>query len=86
MKEIRSPIEILANRRTIQWLFVPVILLPVGMVFLFTFGRFFAIFGDPISAAILDWLALGLGFFWFLSLVSQLLCVALFLSKEDDEM
>ncbi|MDR2439931.1 MAG: hypothetical protein LBE12_11245 [Planctomycetaceae bacterium] len=81
MKEIPSPIEILANRQTIQWLLVPVILLPIGMVFLFTFGRFFAMFGDLVAGAILDWLALGLGFFWLLSLISLLMCVTLFLLK-----
>jgi hypothetical protein len=84
MKEFPSPVETLASRQTIQWLFVPIILLPIGMVFLFTFGRFFALFGDTFSARILDWLALGLGFFWLLSLVSQLMCVALFLLKHNN--
>jgi hypothetical protein len=84
MKEFPSPIEIFASRQTIQWLFVPIILLPIGMVFLFTFGRFFSLFGDRVSAIIFDWLALGLGFFWFLSLVFQLMCIALFLLKNKD--
>jgi hypothetical protein len=84
MKEFPSSIEVLASRQTIQWLFVPIFLLPVGMMFLFTFGRFFAMFGDSVSATILDWLALGLGFFWFLSLVAQLLCVALLLLKNGN--
>ncbi|MDR0610819.1 MAG: hypothetical protein LBG58_11965 [Planctomycetaceae bacterium] len=84
MNEFPHPIEVLASRRTIQWLFVPIFLLPIGMVFLFTFGRFFVVFGDPVSATILDWLALGLGFFWFLSLIVQLLCVALLLLKNGN--
>ncbi|MDR0336395.1 MAG: hypothetical protein LBI18_04825 [Planctomycetaceae bacterium] len=84
MKEFPSLIETLASRQTIQWLFVPIILLPIGMVFLFTFGRFFSLFGDPVSATIFDWLALGLGFFWFLSLISQLMCVALVLLKNSN--
>ncbi|MDR3198406.1 MAG: hypothetical protein LBU34_11115 [Planctomycetaceae bacterium] len=85
MKEFPSPMEIFANRQTIQWLLVPIILLPVGMVFLFTFGRFFVLFGDLTAAAILDWLALGLGFFWLLSLIAQLICVALLLIKNNNK-
>ncbi|MDR2756471.1 MAG: hypothetical protein LBC20_12255 [Planctomycetaceae bacterium] len=84
MKEFPSPIEILANRQTIQWLLVPVIFLPIGMVFLFTFGRFFAMFRDRVAETIFDWLALGLGFFWLLSLVSLLMCIALFLLKNNN--
>jgi hypothetical protein len=41
-------------------------------------------FGDPVSATIFDWLALGLGFFWLFSLVAQLLCVALLLLKNNN--
>jgi hypothetical protein len=85
MQEFPSPFEILANRRTMQWLLVPTMLLPVGMVFLFTFSCFFALFGDPISSAILNWLAFGLGFAWFLSLVSLLICVVLVLSKNEND-
>ncbi|MDR2117350.1 MAG: hypothetical protein LBP87_13310 [Planctomycetaceae bacterium] len=84
MKEFPSPIEIFCYRQTIQWLLVSVILLPIGMIFLFTFGRFFAMFGDLVAATIFDWLALGLGFFWFLSLVSLLMCVALQLLKNNN--
>ncbi len=73
-------------RRAIQILLIPTILLPVGMVFLFTFGRFFAMSGDRISAAVLDWTALGLGFFWFLGLVALLLAVVLLtLGRQRDD-
>ena len=84
MKKFLSPYELLTSRRTLQWLLVPAVVLPMGMVFLFTFGRFFAMLGDPVSARILDCIALGLGFFWFLSLVSLVFCIVFYITQEED--
>lgn len=86
MKNLPSPYELLTSRRTLQWLLVPALLLPVGMVFLFTFARFFVMLGDPISAKVLDCIALGLGFFWFLSLVSLVLCIVFYITQDEDEL
>lgn len=61
----------------IQCLIAIDILLPIGMVFLFVFGRFFSFFGDAISASVIDVIALIFGFFWFVLLVALLFCVAL---------
>jgi len=71
------------TRQTIFCLIVAVVLFPVGMSFLFVFGRFFFWFGDSFSAAILDGIALGLGVFWFVSVVALLLCLAVAALKND---
>ncbi len=85
MKSFPSPYELLTHRRTLQWLLVPGLLLPVGMVFLFIFGRFFALLGDPISAKVLDCIALGLGFFWFLTFVSLVLCIVFYITQDEED-
>lgn len=70
----------------LQYLIGASVLLPVGMAFLFIFGRFFAFFGDTLSSRVFDVFALILGFFWFLGLVSLLLCVSVTtLMKQDSD-
>lgn len=69
--------SLLTGRRTVQILLISAILLPIGMVFLFVSGRLFHWLGNTFSANIFDGVALGLGFFWFLTLVALLLSVAL---------
>ena len=81
----RVPLEFLANRRTLSWLLVPVVLLPVGATILFFFGRVFALLNDSFSASVLDWTALTLCILWFLSLVLLLLCTVLVLLQEESE-
>lgn len=68
----------------LHYLLCGAVLLPVGMVFLFVFGRFFTFFGNLVSASVLDVIALTLGFFWFLDLVSLLLCLTILNLKTDD--
>ena len=70
-------------RQVMTLLLIPTVLLPVGIALLFVFARFFAIFGDPVSAGILDVTAIGFFVLWFLCLVAQLIavvCVVLHLS------
>ena len=80
-----APLNILANRRTLSWLLVPVMALPIGITILFLFGRVFALFGDAISSSILDGTALALGILWCLSLVLLLLCTVFILLREKTE-
>lgn len=84
MKRESSSIELLIGRRTVQVLIISVILLPVGMTFLFVSGRLFHWFGDAFAATIFDGIALGLGFFWLLTLVALILSVALSSLVKDD--
>ncbi|MCL2710184.1 MAG: hypothetical protein FWE95_04820 [Planctomycetaceae bacterium] len=74
MDRFPAPLEVLTNRQTLAWLLVPVLMLPIGITMLFLFGRLFALLGDVISAAALDYTALALGILWCLSLVLLLLC------------
>ncbi len=83
MENSPPPFDMLANRRTIQWLLVPCMLLPVGMVFLFAFGRLFGMLGDPISALVLDGIALGFGLIWLLGLVTLLFSLAMAFLQRD---
>jgi len=85
MDHFPAPIEFLAHRRTLAWLLVPVMMLPVAATILFIFGRVFALLNDVFSASILDWTALTLGILWFLSLVLLLLCTVLLLLREEPE-
>ncbi len=64
-------------RKTMMLLLFPTILLPVGTVLLFLFGRFFSLSGDSWSATVLDGTAIGFSVLWFLGLVALLLCVVL---------
>lgn len=75
----------ITNRLTLQWLLVPVILLPLGMTFLFSFGRLFIMLDDSLSASILDCCALGLGLVWLLSVFALLLCVVFVLLSNDKD-
>ncbi len=86
MKEVPSPYRLFTQRRTLQWLLVPGVLLPVGMAFLFTFARFFSLLGDKVSACVLDSIALGLGFFWFLNFVALVLCIVLYITQDEEDM
>jgi len=85
MDRLPTPLEVLTNRQTLAWLLVPVTLLPIGITILFLFGRFFALLGDVISAAALDWTALALCILWCLSLVLLLLCTVFTLLGEKTE-
>jgi len=80
-----SPLEFLAHKRTLSWLLVPVMLLPVGTTILFLFGQVFALLHDPFSASILAWVALTLCILWCLALVLLLLCAVLVLLREEPE-
>ena len=64
-------------RRALSLLLIPAVLLPVGIVPLFVFARFFAASGDPVSAAVLDGAAIGFTVLWFLGLVALLVGVVL---------
>ena len=81
----RVPLEFLANRRTLAWLLVPVMLLPVGTTILFFFGRVFALLNDSFSASVLDWTALALCILWCLTLILLLLCTVLVLLQEESD-
>ena len=85
MENMPSPYQLLTQRKTLQWLLVPGVLLPMSMVFLFTFARFFAMLGDSISAKVLDCIALGLGFLWFLNFVSLIACVVFYITQDEEE-
>jgi len=85
MDRVPAPLEFLAHRRTLSWLLVPVLLLPVGTTILFLFGRVFALLNDPFSTTILDWSALVLCILWCLVLVLLLLCAVLVLLREGPE-
>ena len=85
MDRFPAPLEVLTNRQTLAWLLVPVMLLPVGITILFLFARVFALLGDTISAAALDWTALALGILWCLSLILLLLCTVFTLLGEKTE-
>ncbi|MDR0328119.1 MAG: hypothetical protein LBI05_07490 [Planctomycetaceae bacterium] len=85
MDNLPSPLDYLANRRTLSWLLVPITFLPIGLTVLFGFGRVFALLNDTLSASILDGTALALGILWCLSLVLLLLCAALIVLREEPE-
>ena len=86
MDHFSAPFESQFLRRTLAWLLVPVLFLPIATTVLFIFGRIFALLNDALSAAILDYTALALGIIWGLSLVLLLLCsVFLLLREEIDE-
>jgi len=85
MDRFSAPLDVLTNRQTLAWLLVPVVFLPIGITMLFLFGRVFALLGDAISAAALDWTALALCILWCLSLVLLLLCTVFVLLREKTE-
>ena len=64
-------------RKVLSLLLIPTVLLPVGIVVLFVFARFFAISGDPVSAAVLDGTAIGFTVLWLIGLVALLIGVVL---------
>lgn len=84
MDRFPAPLEFFTRRRTLAWLLVPVMLLPIAMAILFIFGRVFALLQDTFSASILDWTALALGMIWCLLLVVLLLCTVLTLLREEE--
>ncbi|MDR0869916.1 MAG: hypothetical protein LBN39_03905 [Planctomycetaceae bacterium] len=63
-------------RQAMPWLLTAAVMLPAGCVFLFAFARLFAMFGDPVSSAVLDWTAFAAVLLWFLSLIALLFCTA----------
>ena len=85
MDRLPAPLEFLTDRRTLAWLLVPVMFLPIGVVILFLFGRVFALLSDTFSASALDWSALALCILWCVSLVLLLLCTAFLLLREGLE-
>ena len=85
MDRIPSPLDYLANRQTLAWLLVPVMVLPVAVTILFLFGQVFALLGDALSASILNWTALVFCIVWCLALVLLLLCTACLLLWENTE-
>ena len=64
-------------RRVLSLLLIPAVLLPVGITALFVFARFFAISGDPVSAAVLDGTAIGFTVLWLIGLVTLQIGVVL---------
>jgi len=85
MDRFPAPLDFLASRRTLAWLLVPVMFLPVSIAVLVIFSRIFALLNDTLSASILDWTALALGIFWCLSLIILLICVVLLTLREESE-
>ena len=85
MDRVPAPLEFLSHKRTLSWLLVPVLLLPVGTTILFLCGRVFALLHDTLSASILDWTALALCILWCLALILLLLCAVLVLLREGPE-
>ena len=85
MDRFPAPWDFLTNRQTLAWMLVPVMFLPIGTAVLFLFGRVFALLGDPFSASVLDFTALGLCIVWCLSLVLLLICTAFRLLWEETE-
>ena len=74
MDQFPSPSHL---HRVLSLLLISTVLLPVGIVTLFVFARFFAISGDPVSAAILDGTAIGFTVLWLIGLVALLIGVVL---------
>ena len=85
MDRIPGSLDFLAHQRTLSWLLVPVMLLPIGITILFLFGRVFVLLHDPFSASVLDWTALVFSILWCLSLVLLLLCTVFLLLREERE-
>jgi len=85
MDRFPASLEFLAHQRTLSWLLVPVMVLPIGITILFLFGRVFALLHDTFSASVLDWTALALCILWCLSLILLLLCAVLMLLREKPE-
>ena len=85
MDSFPAPIEFLTHRRTLAWVLVPVMLLPIGTTILFLFGRVFALLHDTFSASLLDGTALVLSILWCLSLVLLLLCTVLSLLQDETD-
>jgi len=85
MDRFPAPLELLTDRRTLAWLLVPVLFLPVAVAVLFLFGRVFALLSDLFSASVLDGTALALCILWCLSLVFLLLCTVFLLLLEEEE-
>ena len=72
MDKFPSPLLL---HRALSLLLIPTVLLPVGIVLIFVFARFFALSGDPMSAAILDGTAIGFTVLWLIGLVALLIGV-----------
>jgi hypothetical protein len=85
MDRFPAPLDFLANRRTLAWLLVPVMFLPVSIAVLCLFGQIFVLLSDTFSASILNWTALALGILWCLSLIVLLICVVLLTLREESE-
>ena len=85
MDRFPAPLEVLTNRQTLAWLLVPVMFLPIVITILFLFGQVFALFGDTISASVLNWAALAFCVFWCVSLVLLLLCTVFMVLWEKPE-
>jgi len=85
MDRFPAPLDFLAHRRTLAWLLVPVMFLPVSIAVLVIFSRIFALLNDTLSTSILDWTALVLGILWCLSLIVLLICVVLLTLREESE-
>ena len=85
MDRFPSPLDFFTDRKTLAWLLVPVVILPIGITVLFLFARIFVLFSDAFSAWILDGTSLVLCILWCLSLVLILLCVVFRLLQEETE-
>ena len=85
MDRIPASFDFPANRQTLLWLLVPVLLLPIGTTVLFIFARVFALLNDAFSASILNGMALVFSILWCLSLVLLVLCMAFLLLREESE-
>ena len=71
-------------RRVLLLLLVSTVLLPVGIMSLFVFARFFAFFDDLVSAAVLDGTAIGFTVLWQIGLVALLVAVVIaFLQRKE---
>ena len=79
-----DPLKFLTDHRTLAWLLVPVMFLPIGVTILFLFARIFALLNDSFSAAVLDGTALAFCICWCLSLVLLLVCTVFLLLQRND--
>ncbi|MDR1290227.1 MAG: hypothetical protein LBK06_03405 [Planctomycetaceae bacterium] len=72
-------------RQVICWSLFAVVLLPCGVLFLLTFFYFFWVGGNLFAVNVLGYVIAAIGFFWFMSIIMMLLCLAInFLQNSKD--
>ncbi|MDR2168799.1 MAG: hypothetical protein LBP59_01495 [Planctomycetaceae bacterium] len=75
---------ILFLRRVVCWFLFPAILIPCGIIFLFVFLCFFWSMGDTFTVTALGWVILALGFFWCISFVAIIICLAIAFLRQGE--